>query len=190
MFQGFYKLDTGRVTSETVSHNRVCSPGHRKGSWDNLKLHELDLNAVFVQARITSEDPEVNVVPPKGFECSERQKHQIRTLKTWLYGPRSSPRDWWGTIHVHSLSQDFSRVQPIRVLQSSFAKHCQSSPPRHHVLSFIYKAPLGLQLPIYGGVQQANRIVNIEIFSNITTVWPGCKGKGNTMEKQLNRTKH
>lgn len=46
------------------------------------------------------------MVPPRGFECSERIK-KIWKLKAWLNGPRSSLRGWWGTIHEYLVSQGF-----------------------------------------------------------------------------------
>lgn len=55
---------------------------------------------------MTAQDPDVQVVPPEGLECSERKKKTWK-LKAWLNGPRSSPRGWWETIHECLVSEGF-----------------------------------------------------------------------------------
>ena len=53
------------------------------------------------------DDPDVHVIPPKGFECEEKQKDQVWRLKAWLYGLRLSPSGWWGTMHTCLLEIGF-----------------------------------------------------------------------------------
>ena len=90
--QGFHEADTGAdkaapVASQESGHLLIAN-----ATTNGLILREVDMKTTFLQARMERDDTDVYVIPPKGFECEEKQKDQVWRLKAWLYGLRLSPR--------------------------------------------------------------------------------------------------
>ena len=105
--QGFHEADTGAdkaapVASEESVHLLIANAAN-----NGPILRQVDINTAFLKARMECDDPDVYVIPPKGFECDEKQKDQVWRLKACLYGLRLSLRGWWGTMHTYLLEIGF-----------------------------------------------------------------------------------
>ena len=101
--RGFHEADTeadkaAPVASQESVHILIANAAMR-----GLIPRQLDIKTAFLQARMRRDDPDVYVIPAKGFECQEEQANQVWRLKAWLYGLRLSPRGWWGTMHTYLL---------------------------------------------------------------------------------------
>ena len=97
--QGFHEADTGADKAATVASQESVHLLIDNAANNGLILRQVDVKTAFLQARMERDDPDVYVIPSKGFECEEKQKDQVWRLKAWLYGLRLS-RGWWGTMHT------------------------------------------------------------------------------------------
>ena len=67
VMQGFHEADTGAdksapgASQESV-HFLIANPANK-----NLILRQVDITTAFLQARVERDDPDVYVIPPKGF---------------------------------------------------------------------------------------------------------------------------
>ena len=53
------------------------------------------------------DDPDVNAISLKGFNCAKKQEDQVWRLQAWLYGLRPPPHGWWGKMHTYLLEIGF-----------------------------------------------------------------------------------
>ena len=57
------------VASQESAHLLIANAAN-----NGLILRQVDIKTAFLQARMERDDPDVYVIPPKGFESEEKQK--------------------------------------------------------------------------------------------------------------------
>ena len=72
--QGFHEADTGAdkaapVASQESVHLLIANAANK-----GLMLRQVDIKTAFLQARMERDDPDVYVIPPKGFPNAKRGK--------------------------------------------------------------------------------------------------------------------
>lgn len=86
--QAFDELDTREDTSAPVSHMEFFRLVTAKAARDTFRLHQLDIQTAFFQARMNSDDPDVS----GGVECSECQTNQIWIQRVAIWTTELSAR--------------------------------------------------------------------------------------------------
>ena len=75
--QGFHEDDTGADKAAPVASQESAHLLNANVPNNRLILRQVKRKTAFLQARMERDDPDVHVIPPKGFECEEKQKDQV-----------------------------------------------------------------------------------------------------------------
>ena len=75
--QGFHEADTGADKAAPVAFQESVHLLIANAATNGPTLGQVDIKTAFLRARMERDDPDVYVIPPKGFECEEKPKDQV-----------------------------------------------------------------------------------------------------------------